>query len=521
MQNTALLPPHGPLRLHRNEPTARSGSAAGSYPDYAPLLATLAAGHQISRDNLLLTPGSDAALDVVCRGSAGHVVLLDPDFVRYADHAANAGRRIIKVSTPPDGSQFPTDALLEAIDETTGLVIVSTIGNPTTYQLPRELPALILERAPHVLIAVDEVYEAFADVQCTALAASTPGIVSIHSLSKIGFPGLRVGYTVGHPATLERLRPFASPAVSSLSAKAAVDVLTQPAIWRSEVARQQAARRFAADQLRARGISMVREGGNWVLARFGSGARRLADELARRGIHVSAPDSPVLAEWLRISTPDRPAIETFLDALDAILEAPTAFVDGQIVMGEEFRHPGRWMDASFALRVGNEVHAVDHYAITVADGAAHLDFVAGLVGCGATLVEGPGVWPTEFCAEMRDLPPDRAMHFATIELRPGALLVVAAPCEPGDQLHRFRAARGPHAVHHVALAVTDISAAARGWLSNGWRPLSPSAITDGDLAQWFLMNADGQIVELIERSGDGHATFTCANIKALRLAERS
>jgi hypothetical protein len=65
-----------------------------------------------------------------------------------------------------------------------------------------------------------------------------------------------------------------------------------------------------------------------------------------------------------------------------------------------------------------------------------------------------------------------------------------------------------------------MTAAAAHWIATGWIPLSKAPVVDEGLAQWFFTNADGQVIELIGRSGDGQATFTCSNIKALRLAEK-
>lgn len=506
------------LRLDRNEPTGHADSI-GSYPNGEPLTRLLAARLGVPADKILLTAGADQALDVVCRAARGAVVMLTPDFVRYQQHADNSGLLIAKVPVPIDGSEFPLDAILNALDGA-DLLIVSTIANPTGCTPPADFIEIVRRQYPSVTILCDEVYAEFAPVHFAATASSTPEVISIGSLSKIAGPGLRVGFIVAEPSTLARLKPFVSPAaVSALSIDASVRLLSNPPALREIVRRQIDARVWLASQLCARGFNPVREAGNWVLACVGSGAHRLAQELAVRGIAVNEPPYPELADWLRISTPDRHDVEVFVDVLDDILDGPVVSVDGQLEIREAFRDPEAWVDASFVMRDGADVVQVDHVAITVPDHAAHLDFVSKLVAAGATLAEGPGVWPGDFCDDLSDFPVDLHMNFATLEVSPQGLLVVAAATHPNDQLSRFRSLRGPWGVHHVAVRVTDVHAAAGRWREKGWTAMSKAPAMDGGLHQWFLRNEDGQIIELIARRAEGRATFTCENLKALRLAE--
>lgn len=507
------------LRLNRNEPVA-CHDRVGSYPDPDALIAMLAVMIGVPSSQLVLTAGADHALDAVCRVSEGPAVMLCPDFIRYEVHAENAALPVVRVPIDIDNPIFPVDALLDAASAGAGVVIISSIANPTGCIPPDDIVERLRSVAPRTLVVIDEVYRGFAAHAFAGMASVTPGVLSIGSLSKTYGPGLRVGYIVGEHTTLSRVRRFVSPfSVGTPSIEHAIALLANPQLGADAVARQVAARRSLAAELRLRQFQAVREGANWVHVRAGSGAAQLAVELEHRGVAVAIHSSASLCEWLRVSTPSQPDVAAFVDVLDEILLSPVATVAGQFVVREVFRQPEAWVNAPFVMHDGVEVVHLDHVAITVGDDAEHLEFLSRATGAGGVIVEGPGVWPQDFCSDLDGFPRDLEMVFGTIQFPTGGLVVVAAPRRPGDQLSRFRHARGPWGVHHVALRTSDIERVSATREAAGWTPMSSGPTMSDGLAQLFLRNEDGQILELISRRAHGAATFSCANLASLRRTE--
>ena len=161
--------------------------------------------------------------------------------------------------------------------------------------------------------------------------------------------------------------------------------------------------------------------------------------------------------------------------------------------------------------------ALDHVVVTLRDSVHLLEYQHELLKLGGKIIEGPGTWPGDFCTE-DTFPDDLSMYFASALLTTGVVAVLAAPHKANDQLDRFRIERGPKAVHHVAIAVANIEQARASWLERSFRPLS-RLLDDGNLAQQFLRNDQGQILELIKRRNQNQATFTCDNLKGLRQSE--
>ena len=509
------------LRLHLNEPWNVGPDPLSIYPEAGELRLAIAGWLGVPPACVLPTAGADHGLEIAVRAIGGPVITLDPDFPRYQEHAQNCNQEIIKIAVPVDGEGFPTDEI-EAAANSAKLLIVGTIGNPTGYVVPDTFLAVLRERHAGIVVCVDDCYAPFNGVAHHDWAAAVPNVIAVGSMSKRGFPGLRVGYLVARPEMIERLRRFVSPfAVSGLSLQVTLGLLRDPAFPAREkscVERQRTARDHLVREFLARDIAIARPVGNWVLAKFGPGAPKLAEELERSRILVQAPPHPALAEWLRISTPNLEAVVRLLKVLDGSLAGAVVAENGLLRLRDDYRNPDRWLAAPFVFRVAGKVFAIDHVAVTMPDRDQHCAFMQGLQKHGAEVVEGPGVWPDDFCADPATIQPDLSMVFATAKL-PGGLLVIAAPNKPGDQLDRWRKDRGGDAVHHIGIRADGIHCIARDLAAEGWRPITATPVADGTLTQWFLKNKACQIIELIARPVGGDATFTCNNIAALRNAE--
>ena len=160
-----------------------------------------------------------------------------------------------------------------------------------------------------------------------------------------------------------------------------------------------------------------------------------------------------------------------------------------------------------------------HYVKVFSIKEAWSNFIAELNGLGCPTVEGPALWPTEFCGDALDMQQDMWMNLATIDIQGRGLLVLASSVEEGDQMHRFHHQYGPAAIHHAALLCEEMHKDAELFCADGWSKASAEPAQDGDLSQWFLKNPANQILELIARPNKSHKTFTCNNIKFLRVSE--
>jgi histidinol-phosphate aminotransferase len=112
----------------------------------------------VSRAQIVLGNGSDELLDFLCRllvTPGDKVVTATPTFPMYRFNTASYGGQIVEV--PRDENfEVRIEALLEAVDDRTKMVMLATPNNPTGNPLAPEHVQRLL--ATGVVVVIDEAY---------------------------------------------------------------------------------------------------------------------------------------------------------------------------------------------------------------------------------------------------------------------------------------------------------------------------------------------------------------------------
>ncbi len=170
-----------------------------------------------------------------------------------------------------------------------------------------------------VLILIDEAYAEY--VTAPDYASAIPhalerdNVVVTRTFSKIyGLAGVRIGYAVGRPETLEALRrPQVPFATSTLAQIAAIEALRHPDRVVERVKENAIGRELIATELRARGLIVIDSQTNFVLWRPSGDPAATASALLHQGVIVR-PMGP----WIRVSVGTERENRRFLDALDIV-----------------------------------------------------------------------------------------------------------------------------------------------------------------------------------------------------------
>src|SRR5262245_26729026 len=104
------------------------------YPDYAAVRPALAQFFHVDSDQLLITNGTDEAIQVLVNtyvDDGGEAVLLRPSYSMYRFYAELAGAAIREVDYREGNLEFPLDELLAAITPSTRAVLIANPNNPT------------------------------------------------------------------------------------------------------------------------------------------------------------------------------------------------------------------------------------------------------------------------------------------------------------------------------------------------------------------------------------------------------
>ena len=232
-------------RLHANELPWRNAdddSEAGlnRYPEPQPraLVAALADLYGQSPANVLVTRGSDEAIDLLtrafCRAGVDQVLICPPTFGMYAVAARIQGAGIVRVALDAaQGFALDVPAILKACTDTVKLVYVCSPNNPTGNLVP-EQTVLDLVRAlsGRALVVVDEAYVEFAAGASSAQALGAHRwLVVLRTLSKAhGLAGARCGVVLADAEVIALLRRIVEPYnLSQLSVEAVLRALTPAA----------------------------------------------------------------------------------------------------------------------------------------------------------------------------------------------------------------------------------------------------------------------------------------------------
>jgi histidinol-phosphate aminotransferase len=309
------------VRLHANELPWRSDedeSIAGlnryPEPDARTLIGRLAQIYGVSPDALLISRGSDEAIDLLvrafCRAGEDAVLVCPPTFGMYAVAARVQGAEVRSVPLiAEEGFGLDVRAVLKHCSVDVKLVFLCSPNNPTGNCLSE---AAILEVADalgqRAILVVDEAYIEFAQRESlTRHLPRWPQLAILRTLSKAhGLAGARLGALIADPEVIALLRkviaPYAVPqlvleAVTALLSTVNLRMLKKRiAAIRSERSRMQ--ERLA----RIPGVRAVLPSeANFLLVRFSDVTAKLAAATAA-GIQVrDARNYPGLADALRIS----------------------------------------------------------------------------------------------------------------------------------------------------------------------------------------------------------------------------
>jgi histidinol-phosphate aminotransferase len=327
------------------------------YPDVSALEATLAGRIGVSADRVIVTAGADDAIDRVCRAYAGNgrtMLLADPTFEMFDHFAALSGGTLVRVPWP--SGAFPLAAFLARLAERPAVIAVVSPNNPTGATASTADLRQLAQAAPAAVVLLDHVYVEYADADLTQALIDLPNVVILRTLSKAwGLAGCRIGYAIGSPDVVSKLRAAGAPyAIAAPSVAVALRQLAvgEPAL-RAHVARVREERVALGARLSALGLEPLPSQANFILAECGERAAFLTAALAALGVVVRAfPVRPGLTSALRITLPGNAAeFERLVAALETAL-APEALLFDMDGVLADVQHSQRAAIAATAQSFG-------------------------------------------------------------------------------------------------------------------------------------------------------------------------
>ncbi len=195
-------------------------SALGTYPEAGELYRKLGRWVGVSPESLLLTPGSDGVIRLVFEAfvePGDSVVHTSPTFAMYPVYCRMFGADVHEVhyERSPAGPYLDVLKIIETVRRIKPkLLCLPNPDSPTgTILAPDVLRGLLAEcESAGTVMLLDEAYHPFYSWSAVPWMADSPNLIVARTFAKAwGAAGLRIGYAVAQPSTIEllhKMRPM-------------------------------------------------------------------------------------------------------------------------------------------------------------------------------------------------------------------------------------------------------------------------------------------------------------------------
>jgi histidinol-phosphate aminotransferase len=326
----------GLLRLDFNESTigpsprvleairALPPEAYAAYPEYAGLTEAFAESLAVPAEQVEAFNGVDAAIHAIfdAYGERGSTFLTTVPTFGYYEPCAQQQGMVIDEVPYLDDLGYPLATITRRLEMRPRLLFVCNPNNPTGTQLPPATIVALARSVPQTLVVVDELYAPFTGESVIPAGLELPNVVALRSLSKVaGIAALRLGFAVGHPTILDRMRRVTGPYdINMFAVVAGRAALADADHMRRYVDEVVAARTWTAERLQRLGVRHAAGGGNYMLTWPPGDCRVVVQALRERGVLVrSMAGRPVIDGSFRLTIGMRRDMERFLAAFAEVL----------------------------------------------------------------------------------------------------------------------------------------------------------------------------------------------------------
>jgi histidinol-phosphate aminotransferase len=252
-------------------------------------------------------------------GKPGRAVLsADPTWNTTAIYAQACGAEWIRVPLMKD-FRADFDRMHAAITDKVDLVYICNPNNPTGIaENHAELEAFVKDVAKSRLVMIDEAFVDCLDgaeqLSMKKLLPEYENVVIARTFSKLwGMAGFRIGYMLGHPAVIKKLKST----IPTLEMQNRIGLAAAMAAYQDgdfiEQSRQRtkAARQTVYEILDRHGLSYIRSDTNFVSFQVSEHGKKFIAKLAGHGVAIKAVSLNSDPNWARVSCGTPEELEVF------------------------------------------------------------------------------------------------------------------------------------------------------------------------------------------------------------------
>lgn len=300
-----------------------------AWMEFAQLKTLIGQAEGVAAKNILITPGSSDVLmaAAVHYSQKGPILTCRPTYDDLLERATAMKGQILTVPATP-GMGYDLAALKAKALSTPGLSMVYIVNpnNPTgTIVPPAELAQFCRDVAPTVPVFIDEAYIDFLEPadrpMLGKLISDGLDVILARTFSKIhGFAGLRLGYVMAQPKTIQQIKPFTNGefAVSITTLMAGI-ASYQDQAWQTYCRTENTkARDYTMKALKGLGYEPIPSFANFILFPIKMKTKAFEGQMYGQGVGIQTREID-RQPYCRVSIGTQAEMETFIDAFKKVV----------------------------------------------------------------------------------------------------------------------------------------------------------------------------------------------------------
>ena len=208
--------------------------------------------------------------------------------------------------------------IVEAIDETTDIVVLLNPNNPIGTVYTEDEARMIIEKAREVgaIVIVDEAYHYFYKHTFLPFIKEYDNVVVFRTFSKLlSLAAVRMGMMIGPEELIGYARKsMPSFEVNAIALKFGEHMMQHTDMIEDLMNIEAEGKAWLLEELNKRGYETTSSHGNFIFIKPKKSAQEVADALRERKILIKTFGNEFLKKYVRISTGSKKAMEYFLEA---------------------------------------------------------------------------------------------------------------------------------------------------------------------------------------------------------------
>ena len=293
-------------------------------PDAAELVEAIAAEYGVKPAEVFVGVGSDDVLSMAfLTFFNSDRPILFPE-ITYSFYDVWADIHLISYETVPLREDFSIDP--EDYKRENGGIVIANPNAPTGVCETVETIEEIVKANPASIVIVDEAYIDFGGQSCLPLIHKYDNLLVVQTFSKSrSMAGMRIGFAIGSAPLIKYLNDVKFSINSYTMSRAAIAAGAAAArdseYYKGICAKICKTREHAKNALTRLGFEFPDSKSNFIFAKHKTvEAKKIFEELKKRGIYVRYWDKPLIKDYLRITVGTSTEMQKLFDALTEILK---------------------------------------------------------------------------------------------------------------------------------------------------------------------------------------------------------